>query len=273
MNRTLLRYFGGKWKLAEKIIQYFPAHQVYVEPFGGGGSVLLKKARSGGEVYNDLDGEIVNLFRVVRDCGAELVRALKLTPYSRDEYLKSYELCEDEVERARRTVVKSFMGFGTDGIFAISGFRSCSSLGNVPAKSWATYPVHLERIIKRLQGVIIENRDAKEVMLQHDSPYALHYVDPPYPHSTRSGHRYRYEMNEEDHRVLAAFLKKLKGAVIVSSYPCELYETLYSGWEKVEINTFADGARARVEQIFLSPAAQKRRDFFGPLLRDIRHAV
>src|SRR5690606_6837914 len=97
--RPIIRYHGGKWRIAPWIISHFPEHRVYVEPFGGGGSVLLRKPRSYAEVYNDLDGEIVNLFRVARDCGDELIRSVELTPFARDEFMLAYEETEDPIEQ------------------------------------------------------------------------------------------------------------------------------------------------------------------------------
>ncbi len=113
-TRPIVRYHGGKWMLAQWIIAQFPAHRVYVEPFGGGGSVLLRKPRSYAEIYNDLDGEIVNLFLMARDHGEELRRALELTPFARVEFMESYEPSENPIEQARRTVARSFMGFGSN---------------------------------------------------------------------------------------------------------------------------------------------------------------
>ncbi len=115
-SRPLVRYHGSKWRLAPWIVGFIPEHTSYVEPYGGGGSVLLRKWRSDIEIYNDLDGEMVNLMKVVRDRGADLCRVLAGTPYSRDEFELSYRECDDEVERARRTIVRSFMGFGSGAI-------------------------------------------------------------------------------------------------------------------------------------------------------------
>jgi len=123
VNHPLLRFHGAKFRLAPWIISHFPRHRIYVEPFGGSGSVLLRKKRSEVEVYNDLDGEIVNLFRVARDNGEELSRQIFLTPYSRDEFVKSFELSDDPLEQARRTIVRSFQGFGSGYVTATKGSK------------------------------------------------------------------------------------------------------------------------------------------------------
>ena len=192
-SRPVLRWHGGKWRLAPWIISHFPPHRIYVEPFGGAASVLLRKQRSYAEVYNDLDDEVVNLFRVLRDDpqsnGYTLIDFLIHTPFARTEFEEAYEETTDPVERARRLIVRSFMGFGSNGHNAAvkTGFRSASSRsGTTPAHDWGNYPDVLETIIKRVRGVVIENRDAVAVMRQHDDPMALHYVDPPYLPQTRS---------------------------------------------------------------------------------------
>ena len=257
-RRPLVRYHGGKWRVAPWIIKHLPEHRVYVEPFGGGGSVLLRKERSYAEIYNDLDGEIVNLFRVARDNGHELVRAIHLTPFARAEFVESYAPCSNAIEQARRTLTRSFMGFGSAAASGKStGFRSNSNRsGTTPAHDWMNFPEKLKTIVQRLRGVVIENRDAMDVMLQHDCSEAVHYVDPPYVHSTRShgasAHGYRYEMTDQQHRDLADVCRKLRGAVLISGYRCDLYDELYGEWVRVDKNTHADGARDRVESLWLS---------------------
>lgn len=254
----MLRYHGGKWLLAEWILSHFPAHRVYVEPYGGAGSVLLQKARSYAEIYNDLDGEIVNLFRMVRERGNELREKLKATPFARDEYKLSFEICQDPIEQARRTVVRSFMGFGSNALQREiqSGFRSSANRsGTTPAHDWANYPDALPAIITRLRGVTIENRDALEVMQRYDGEDTLHYCDPPYVHETRSGrmhghHGYNHEMTDDEHRRMAAVLGQLKGAVIVSGYHGELYDEIFAGWPRAEKKALADGARERTEVLW-----------------------
>ena len=136
-KRPIVRYHGGKWKLAPWIIGHLPPHRVYVEPFGGGASVLLRKPRSYAEVYNDLDGEMVNLFRMARDNGRELLELLRLTPFARDEFAKAYEQASEPIEQARRTVIRAFMGFGSNAHNRPTGFRSNSNRsGTTPARDW-----------------------------------------------------------------------------------------------------------------------------------------
>lgn len=259
-TRPIVRYHGGKWKLAPWIIGNFPPHRIYVEPFGGGGSVLLRKPRSYAEIYNDLDGEMVNLFRMVRDRSLELRRALELTLFSRDEFLDSYEPTKDLIEQARRTVVRSFMGFGSAAASGNkTGFRSnATRSGTTPAHDWVNFPSALVAVCERLLGVTIENKDAIEVMRTHDGAETLHYVDPPYVPSTRHEGNpyckkgYRFEMVDADHRALAAVLNELKGAVIVSGYPSPLYNELFEGWERLENNgAYADGAKNRTEVLWM----------------------
>ncbi|WP_225045011.1 DNA adenine methylase [Pseudomonas aeruginosa] len=264
-QRPILRYHGGKWLLAPWIIQHLAAHHTYIEPFGGAASVLLRKARSYAEVYNDLDGDVVNLFRVARDRGEELRQALALTPFAREEFEASYAETSDPLERARRMVVRSFQGFGSAAASGErTGFRSTSARsGTAPALDWRNYPDALAAITERLQGVVIENRDALVLMEHHDRPSTLHYVDPPYVHSTRStkvrhnatGKSYRHELDDDQHRDLAAFLKGLSGMVVLSGYPCPLYDELYSTWHRLERNALADGARDRIECLWLNDAA------------------
>lgn len=260
VTRPILRYHGGKWILAPWIISNFPKHRVYVEPYGGAASVLIQKPRSYGEIYNDLDGEIVNLFTVARDHGAELVRVLEFTPFSRTEFLESYSPDDNPIEQARRTVIRSFMGFGSAGACgAKTGFRSNSNRsGTTPAHDWVNYPKSLPGITDRLKGIVLECKPAIEVMLQHDSPETLHYVDPPYVHATRSlgnpycKKGYRFEMSDDDHRALSVTLRELRGQVIVSGYHSELYDELYGDWRRVERNAHADGAEDRVEVLWMN---------------------
>ena len=263
-TRPVLRWHGGKWKLAPWIISHFPKHRVYVEPFGGAASVLLRKERSYAEVYNDLDQDVVTLFRVLREpeSAARLLAALRLTPFAKVEFEESYRPALDQVEIARRLLIRSFMGFGSNGHNAATktGFRANTSRsGTTPALDWANYPDLLPTIIERLTGVVIECRDACEVMTAHDADLTLHYVDPPYLLETRSQSMsrngcYAHEMDRPGHVRLLEHLHGLAGMVVLSGYPDALYDASLPGWRRVEISTMADGARPRTEVLWLNPA-------------------
>lgn len=224
---------------------------------------MLRKPRSYAEIYNDLDDDIVNVFRMARDRGEELRRALELTPFSRVEFVQSYEPVADSLELARRTIVRSFQGFGSASVCGnVSGFRANSNRsGTTPAHDWKNYPDALVALIERLQGVVIEHRDAIKVMQAHDSLDAVHYADPPYVHSTRSEKvrgtvnrkSYKHEMTDDQHCELAEVLHNLRGAVVLSGYPSDLYNRLYADWRRTERQANADGASPRVEVLWLSP--------------------
>lgn len=267
-RRPALRYFGGKWKLAPQIIAHFPAHRVYVEPFGGAASVLLRKPRAHDEIYNDLDGEVVNLFRVLRDraAAAELERLLALTPFARDEFEASYEPAEDPTEQARRTVVRAAMGFGATALAkrGQTGFRTFGGSSNrSPARDWQNLPAALGAIAERLQGVAIENVPALELMAKLDAPDALIYADPPYVHETRSPkrkgvdlfHGYLHEMSNEQHVELLGWLRDCRSMVALSGYASPLYDDALQGWRKVKFDVHADRGRPRTEVLWLNEAA------------------
>lgn len=262
IKHPVIRYHGGKFRLAAWVIQHMPEHTCYVEPFGGAAGVLIQKPRSYAEVYNDLDGEVVNLFRVLRD--EELCERLKnaclLTPYARDEFYEAREITEEPVERARRMVVRASMGFGSAaGIGGNSGFRGDSKRKYATAAHlWERYPHTLAVICQRLKGVIIENKDALAVMRAHDAETTLHYIDPPYVAETRAkGNRcYNHEMTDADHLQLLAVATTLRGKVMISGYDCELYRDILTGWgfaSKESRISAGRGTKVKTECLWLSP--------------------
>jgi DNA adenine methylase len=266
-HRPALRYHGGKWMLAPWIISQMPTHRIYVEPFGGAASVLMRKPRAYAEVYNELAGEITNVFRQLRDRPDELERVLRLTPFSRAEFESSYNPADDLLEQARRTIFRSMAGFSSaaaNGNYG-TGFRANSNRsGTTPARDWMNYPAAIKSFAERLQGVVIEKRDAGECMVQHDSSRTLHFVDPPYVHETRRAETgrnatYAHELTDDDHRALADTLRRLNGMVILCGYPSALYDNLFGDWPSIERPAYADGARERTEVLWFNPAAWKAR--------------
>jgi DNA adenine methylase len=261
VERPALRYHGGKWRLAPWILRHMPEHRYYVEPYGGAGSILLAKWRSYSEVINDVDGEVVNFFRVLRDPGqaSRLAELLSLTPYARDEFTAAYAMSADPVERARRTAVRSQMGFGSDSTNCgrRTGFRSTRShCGTAPAVDWSRFPEHVPAFVARLAGVVIDNRDGRLVMLDNDSEETLHYIDPPYMHRTRSEKRgYAYELTDGDHVRIADTVHGLRGMVLVSGYRCELYDDLYADYHRVDRATIVFRSKRAVESLWMNQAA------------------
>lgn len=260
----MLRYHGGKWKLAPWLMDFFPPHRMYVEPFAGAASVLMRKPRCAAECLNDLDERIVAVFRLLRDeeKAAELRRRLELTPFARAEFEDAYEPAEDEIDAVRKTIVLSFMGHGSDSVGRgyRTGFRCKDSDARaLPSAEWAGWPAEIPSFVERLRGVAIENRDAVEVILRLDSPGTLFYVDPPYPIHTRTSsvgkHGYRHELTDDDHIRPSETLHGVDGMVVLSGYACDLYDVqLYADWQRHERPTLADGARPRIEVVWLNAA-------------------
>lgn len=261
VSNPLLRYHGAKWRLAPWITSYFPKHRIYVEPFGGSGAVLLRKEKSEVEVYNDLDKEIVNLFTVCRERGEELAQLVYLTPYSRSEFKKSFELSDDPVEQARRTIVRSFQGFGSGYVTAGPGSKSVSDngfrigwrvKGNNPHSHFCKLPNVVIDVIDRLRGVVIENTSYENIIKKNDTKDTLIYADPPYVSTERDrGNDYRYEFSEDDHINLAKILHETKGCVVVSGYRSALYDELYKGWLSFDCTSQTALNTKRVETIWI----------------------
>lgn len=276
MDHPLIRYHGAKFRIAHWIISQMPNHVCYTEAFGGAAGVLLQKPRSYAEVYNDLDGDIVNLFRVMRDSSSreKLIEQLVLTPYAREEFENAWKSTTDDIERARRLIIRAQMGFGSAGATkGITGFRIDTKRQYGTAQSlWATYPEQLAMIGQRLSGVLIENRPAIQILKDHDAETTLHYVDPPYVHDTRyagakTGRVYRHEMNDDQHAELLETLLGLKGMVMLSGYQSDLYDDVLTGWKKVEIKARISSGRGtdtRTECLWVNPAAAQP-DLFGEI--------
>lgn len=239
-----------------------PEHRKYVEPYGGAASVLLLKPRAYAEVYNDLDGDIVNFFRVLRDpfMLKRLVKVCELTPYAREEFEGAFEDSDEPIERARRTAVRASMGFGSAGATKnTTGFRIDTDREYSTAMhNWVDYPSGLAAVGKRFTGVLIENRPAVNVMQQHDASDTLHFVDPPYmPETRNSGRCYQHEMTVEDHFNLIRVILGLKGMVMLCGYETSTYNQYLVGWKKVSTKariSAARGTKCKTDCMWLNPA-------------------
>lgn len=262
-DRPALRYHGSKWLLAPWIIEHLPQHQAYVEPYGGAAAVLLRKPRSWLEVYNDLDSHVVNYFRVLREQPADLVRAIRLTPYAYAEWSLSLLDDPDPVEMARRFYVRAFQGIAGPTAQWRTGWRrqrvTAVERRMTPAAKSFVRVKHLYQVAERLRGVQIDCLDALEVLERYDSPHTLFYLDPPYVSSTRSRWKkkaYSHEMTDRDHRELARALRDLQGMVVLSGHHCQLYDELYGSWHRIEREARTNSQYGTAtESLWLSPNA------------------
>lgn len=205
--------------------------------------MLLNREPSPVETYNDIDGEVVNFFRVLRDHADDLIRALNLTPFSREEfYYALHETDKDlsPVERARRFYVRARQArtglaqTATLGRWANCKNTSRSGMSGVISR-WFGGIEALADIANRLLRVQIENRPAIDAIQLYDSADTLFYCDPPYLHQTRGdGKAYGFEMNETEHMELASVLCGCKGKVAISGYRCQMMDELYKDWRRFD---------------------------------------
>lgn len=241
MSAPPFAYFGGKTKLADRIVDLLPEHDHYVEPFAGSLAVLLAKPRSCMETVNDLDGDLMTFWRVLRDQPEDLAVRMALTPHARAEYQSSYDLADvDDLERARRVWVRLSQGRGST--MRRTGWRFYRD----PAGSSIGMPGYLAGYVgrvgpaaARLAGVSLECRPALELIADYGkAENALLYCDPPYLGSTRSAN-YQHEMTSDvRHRELAAALADCRAAVVLSGYHSPLYNDLYDGWHRAELRAW-----------------------------------
>ena len=271
--RSPFPWFGGKQRMAENIIGLFPEHNVYVEVFGGGASVLLSKQPGKLDVYNDADGGLVNFFRCLRDQPDKLVPLLELTPYAREEWERAralHDTEQDPVERARLFYViaaGSFAGFAARDNGAAGRGWGGERLGRMHlsrAASTANRVDHIWRFVERLRLVQIDHLDWRKCLDRYDDPDCLFYLDPPYVPDTRRSGGYRHELTEDDHRELVDRVLALKGVAIISGYSHPAYEPLVAGgFTRHEFGVWSTAARGskgnprdrRVEVVWTSPRA------------------
>ena len=263
--RSILKYPGSKWRMAEKIVSLMPEHKSYLEPFLGSGAVFFTKPRSRIETINDMDGEIVNLFRVVRDTPAALEREVALTPYSREEYERTWERykagdVKDPVELARLTLVRYWQTHGSCSVYK-AGWKN-DRAGREYAyavRYWNDLPVWIAAAVERLKEAQIEQTPAVKLIRRFRHPDVLIYADPPYLLSTRKQKQYRVEMGGEvQHKELLAALLDHPGPVILSGYESDLYNDTLQGWLKIHESVQAEHGAPRVETLWLNYEPQEK---------------
>ena len=249
---TLLNYPGAKWGMAKEIVALMPQHRSYLEPFFGSGAVLFNKPPSAIETVNDLDGDIVNFFTVLRQESDKLAEALALTPYSREVFNDAHESRGTEpFDRAYRFAIRSKMGHGFK-TYQKTGFKIDvhARENSYAVNCWNRLPGDLREAALRLKGVQIENQPALDIIRKFNYYNVLIYADPPYLMDTRGGKQYKCEMTEQDHVQLLEVLLQHKGPVILSGYPHDLYDGMLSGWSKVCRKSYNQNADQRTEVLW-----------------------
>ena len=242
-KRIVFGWYGGKFSHLDWLLPLLPEVHHYCEPYAGSGAVLLNRAPAPVETYNDIDGDVVNFFRVLREDPEELTRLIKLTPFSREEFFVAVNDSGrgiSSMERARRFYVRARQArtglaqTATLGRWANCKNTSRSGMSGVISR-WFGGIEALTEIGERLLRVQIENRPALDVIRLYDSPGTLFYCDPPYLHETRGDSKaYGFEMDQEQHRDLAAALHRISGKAAVSGYRCALMDKLYKGWRRFD---------------------------------------
>jgi DNA adenine methylase len=239
-------WYGGKFSHLDWLLPLLPNAQHYCEPFGGSAAVLLNRHPSAVETYNDLDGELVTFFRVLREQKESLIEAIGLTPFSREEFeIAISEPTQDlsDIERARRFFIRArqvrtgLAQKASSGRWAHCKLTSRAGMAGAVSR-WLGSVEDLPGIVQRLLRVQMEHDSAIKVIQRYDSEETLFYCDPPYPHASRGDRQaYAYEMTDEQHRELSGVVHNIKGKVAISGYQCSLMEELYSDWKYIEAPT------------------------------------
>ena len=249
---AILKYPGGKWRIAEWIISHFPPHKVYCEPFFGSGGIFFNKQPSNIETINDISGEIVNLFRVCREKPEELANAITFTPWARDEFRSCYENTGDEVERARRTLVRYHQSFATADASKYS-WRNVQTFGGPRCpQQWNELPELILTVCGRLKEAQIENVDALTLIGRYNDENTLLYLDPPYVQSTRKRNLYKHEMKDKQHVELLELVMQSKSKVCLSAYDNELYNSKLKDWYTATTQTTCQKGFHRIEKLYMN---------------------
>lgn len=237
-------WYGGKFSHLNWLLPLLPKCHHYCEPFAGSAAVLLNREPSQVETYNDIDGEVANFFRVLRDHRDGLVEKIGLTPFAREEFYKSVTknptTVDDPIERARLFYVRARQArTGLAQTASLGRWANCKNTSRAGMSGvvsrWLGAIEDLPHIAMRLMRVQIENRPANEVIRLYDDPQTLFYCDPPYVHDSRTDRKaYGYEMADAGHQELAYTLNRCSGKVAISGYRCDLMDKLYKGWKRID---------------------------------------
>lgn len=254
--RSILRYPGAKWRIADFILQYMPQHHSYLEPFFGSGAVLFRKAPAPIETVNDINNDVVNLFRVVQTKAAVLAEAIAGLPYARQVYEDSLQSDPEasDVERAARFLTLVWQSYGTRADGMNCGWKKdvAGREAAYAVRNWNRLPSWIIAAQARLKQVQIEHKDALQLIRQFNHPKVLVYCDPPYMLSTRScKSSYRHEMDDATHEELLDVLNRHRGVAMLSGYANELYEAKLQGWARYDVDMVITSGIKRTETLWI----------------------
>lgn len=254
--RQVLKYPGSKWNIAGQLVELIPEHHSYVDPFFGSGALFFKKSPSAIETINDLDSDVTNLFRCIREDSGRLARLVLATPYCREEYESHFDIPEilsnDSFERAVGFLIRCWQGHGfrTNGSKVgwkndVQGREKMYALWN-----WYRLPEWIIEIAERLRMVQIECQPALEVIKRFNYPNVFQYWDPPYLPGTRNGKQYKYEMMETDHEDLLKIAVDSKAKIMIFGYESDLYNDWLKDWHKNYYTSCAEHNGKRIEVVW-----------------------
>lgn len=266
--KSVIKYPGSKWNIAPKLVELIPEHHSYVEPFFGSGAVLFNKPVSDIETVNDLDSDVVNLFRCIQKDSERLARLVMTTPFSREEYERQFDGCTSTLyasnfQRAAGFLIKCWQGHG----FRTNGYKvgwKNDVVGREKAYAlwnWYRLPDWIIDITERLRKVQIENRPALEVIERFNYSQVFMYLDPPYMLGTRSGKQYMHEMTDAEHEELLQMILQSRAKIMISGYETDMYNDYLSGWEKRQFSSCAEHGKPRIETVWMNYKADLQMNF------------
>lgn len=253
--KAVMKYPGSKWSIANWIINHFPEHHSYVEPFFGSGAVLFNKPRSNIETVNDLDGNVVNLFEWIKKDPERLAHEIYYTPYARQVYDTAFSVVpEDSLGKAVNFYIRLNMGHGFRTTGEKVGWKNDvqGRERSYASQDWCNLPDKIMQAAERLRGVQIENRPAIEIIQRFNFPNVLIYLDPPYVLETRHGKQYRYEMDDVEHEQLLDVIKKHKGPVLISGYDSKLYNEELKDWYREDTTCYSQVCSKKREILWMN---------------------
>ena len=266
--KNVLKYPGSKWNVASQIVNLIPEHHSYVEPYFGSGAVLFNKTASNIETINDLDSDVVNLFRCIQKDADKLARIVLTTPFSREIYDYQFQIEKESVEpfeRAAGFLVRCWQGHGfrTNGYKVgwkndVQGRERMYALWN-----WYRLPEWIMGIVERLRQVQIENRPALEVIKRFNYENVFIYIDPPYLLGTRAGKQYKHEMMDADHEELLKELLQNKAKIMLSAYESDMYNEYLKEWNKVYFRSCAEHGKSRTEVVWMNYEVEQQLSLFN----------